>query len=66
MRLSLRATLALASLTTLPVLGCSAGEPKPAEAAAPAASVGAAAPNEKGGSDDFGPYQVVEGWLKPV
>src|SRR5262245_46378953 len=49
------------------IAGCNAAPPPAAQAQAPQASAGfAAVPNEKGGQDQTGPYEVVADWPKPL
>jgi hypothetical protein len=59
--LSLLILLAVVLLASAALVGCSApaSNPETASAASPP-------PTEKGGQDEFGPYEVVENWPQPL
>jgi hypothetical protein len=64
-RWTLRTAIALPSLVAALLAGCSA--PATTSASAPDASAQAApaAAQEKGGQEEFGPYELVENWPQP-
>ncbi len=57
--------LTLAVMALLIVVGCAAPANNPPPAATGAAAQ-SAAPAEKGGQEEFGPYEVVANWPKPL
>ena len=59
--ISLAAVLSTLAASTL--AACSAQSPEPPRAAAAATPVAA---TEKGGQEEFGPYELVENWPQPL
>ena len=60
---SLSMGLTLGLLASVALAACST---PPAEAPAPTPAAAAAPPAEKGGQDEFGPYEVVANWPQPL
>ena len=65
-RWALRSAITLPGLIAMLLAGCNA--PATTSASAPAASAqpAAAASPEKGGQEEFGPYELVENWPQPL
>src|SRR2546423_14528214 len=62
--LSLTLLSAVVLLATVALMGCSS--PTSSPEAAPSAQTAPAPPQEKGGQDEFGPYEIVANWPLPL
>ena len=63
-KLSLTLLSAVVLLASAALMGCSSPANTPETSAA--AQTAAAPPQEKGGQDEFGPYEVVPNWPLPL
>ena len=62
---SLGIPLALALFTSAAIAGCGSPEQEP-ESTNAATSAAPATSSERGGQEEFGPYEVVENWPQPL